>query len=75
MQEIKNAKQESRTQGSKKLFKISWTVSEEWIAMVRAKDKEEAHRIWERGPEQFWLNIHSDHKEITSEPHIEEVDS
>jgi hypothetical protein len=73
MKEIKSCEQESSAQSSEKLFEISWTECVRWYALVKAENKEAARRIWEKGPENFWLNISSDGKEITGEPHIEEV--
>ena len=73
MQEINKAKQESSAQSGKKLFEISWNESVRWYALVQAENKEEVRKVWEKGPENFWLNIDSDGKEIAGEPHIEEV--
>lgn len=73
MGKISEFELKSSARSGKKLFEISWSECVRWYALVRAENKEETRRIWEKSPEKFWLNIDSDGKEIASEPHIEEV--
>lgn len=73
MKEIKNAKQKSCAQGSKKLFIVSWLETQHCFTEVQAKNKEEVLALFHRGDDKVRNNVQLGDSEIIGEPSVIEV--